>query len=112
MKYLGNDVMWYNYVRSVTLQGYTKKGAYIATQGPLKNTIEDFWRMVWEKEVHVIVMLAMLEEKGKVRQAEGWEGGGMGGGWRNGRRVEGWEEGGGMGGGWRDRRVEGWESRG
>ena len=95
MKYLESDVMWYNYVRPVILQGYTKKGAYIATQGPLKNTIEDFWRMVWEKEVHVIVMLAMLEEKGKVRQVEGWEGGGIGG-WRARVVVGG---GGGQGGG-------------
>lgn len=63
------------------LQGYAKKGAYIATQGPLPNTTEDFWRMVWEKEAHVIVMLTQLEEKGKV---ESWVG----------RRVGGWVEGG------------------
>ena len=53
------------------MQGYAKKGAYIATQGPLPNTTEDFWRMVWEKEAHVIVMLTQLEEKGKV---ESWVG--------------------------------------
>ena len=49
------------------LQGYAQKMAYIATQGPLKNTIEDFWRLVWEKESGVIVTLTQLEEKGKVR---------------------------------------------
>lgn len=86
------------------MQGYAKKGAYIATQGPLPNTTEDFWRMVWEKEAHVIVMLTQLEEKGKVeswvgRRVGGWVEGGEGGreerrGW--GRR--GWERRGGVGG--------------
>ena len=50
----------------LSIQGYTRKGTFIATQGPLPETINDFWRMAAEKEVHVIVMLTQLEEKGKV----------------------------------------------
>jgi protein tyrosine phosphatase len=52
------------------IQGYTRKGTFIATQGPLPQTINDFWRMVAEKDVHVIVMLTQLEEKGKVRTVD------------------------------------------
>ena len=46
------------------LQGYKQLNAYIATQGPLQNTVEDFWRMVWEFKSRVIVMLCQLTEEG------------------------------------------------
>ena len=48
------------------IQGYRQKKAYIATQGPLPHTVNDFWRMVWEREVKCIVMLCRTEEKGEV----------------------------------------------
>ena len=48
-------------------QGYKQKGAYIATQGPLKNTIVDLWRMIWEFRCGCIVMLCEVEEEGKVQ---------------------------------------------
>lgn len=40
---------------------------YIATQGPLPGTIEDFWRLVWEQRCSAVVMLTHLVEGGKVR---------------------------------------------
>lgn len=35
-------------------------------QGPLPNTTQDFWQMVWEQEVVVIAMVTLEREGGKV----------------------------------------------
>jgi protein tyrosine phosphatase len=39
---------------------------YIATQGPKRNTVVDFWRMIWQEHVQVIAMLTNVMENGKV----------------------------------------------
>lgn len=49
------------------LQGYWGPKAMIATQGPLQETISDFWHMVFQRKVKVIVMLTELKEGDQVR---------------------------------------------
>jgi tyrosine-protein phosphatase non-receptor type 12/18/22 len=58
----GSDYINANYIR-----GASGSVAYIASQGPLANTLADFWRMVVEAEVRVIVMACSERESGKVR---------------------------------------------
>lgn len=47
-------------------QDVWKKQAYIASQGPVKATINDFWRMIWQYNVKVVAMACRLVEMGKV----------------------------------------------
>ncbi|XP_068128852.1 receptor-type tyrosine-protein phosphatase R [Hyperolius riggenbachi] len=52
------------YINANFIRGY--RGAektYIATQGPMINTVNDFWQMAWQEDVPVIVMITKLKEK-------------------------------------------------
>lgn len=47
-------------------QGHKLKNGFIATQGPVPDSITDFWQMIWEQNTATIVMITNLEEKGRV----------------------------------------------
>ncbi|KAF7797795.1 hypothetical protein EIP86_008999 [Pleurotus ostreatoroseus] len=69
----GDDYMNASYVQPL---GTTKR--YIATQGPLEATFEDFWTLVWEQNVHVIVMLTREVESALVKCGNYWAAGAYG----------------------------------
>ncbi|VDO07815.1 unnamed protein product [Rodentolepis nana] len=61
-----------DYINANFLTGYNHKCSYIATQGPLPNTICDFWRMIWEQHCSTIVAMTRLEERDRVKCEQYW----------------------------------------
>ncbi|ERF68649.1 hypothetical protein EPUS_09142 [Endocarpon pusillum Z07020] len=69
----GCDYINANHVKA----SYSNK-RYIATQAPIPATFNDFWRLVWEQDVRVIVMLTAESEGGQLKSHPYWHTGDYG----------------------------------
>ncbi|KAK7191128.1 hypothetical protein DPSP01_008860 [Paraphaeosphaeria sporulosa] len=63
-----------DYVNANHVQPPFSNKRYIATQGPLPATFNDFWNVVWQQDVRVIVMLTAESEGGQLKAHNYWSG--------------------------------------
>ncbi|XP_056437742.1 receptor-type tyrosine-protein phosphatase kappa isoform X5 [Gadus chalcogrammus] len=61
-----------DYINANYIDGYQRPSHYIATQGPVHETVYDFWRMAWQEQSACIVMVTNLVEVGRVKCYKYW----------------------------------------
>ena len=66
------DLIENDYIHANFVDGYKQKNAYISTQGPLEETIEDFWLMIWQQSVLSIAMTTKVIESKKLKCEQYW----------------------------------------
>jgi len=61
-----------DYINASHLKAPFGQGSYIASQAPLPSTFEDFWKVIWEQDSRVIVMLTRETEMGRTKCHQYW----------------------------------------
>uniref|UniRef100_W5MLN4 Receptor-type tyrosine-protein phosphatase C n=1 Tax=Lepisosteus oculatus TaxID=7918 RepID=W5MLN4_LEPOC len=61
-----------DYINASFIDGYKEPRKYIAAQGPKDETVNDFWRMIWEQQCSIIVMVTRCEEGNRNKCAQYW----------------------------------------
>ena len=67
-----NGIQGSDYVNANFVIGYKERKKFICAQGPMESTINDFWRMIWEQHLEIIIMLTNLEECNRSKCAKYW----------------------------------------
>jgi len=65
-----------DYINANFVVGYKERKRWVCAQGPLEYTLADFWRMIQEQGVEIVIMLTNLEEYNRVKCAQYWPGAG------------------------------------
>uniref|UniRef100_A0A7N8WTC2 protein-tyrosine-phosphatase n=1 Tax=Mastacembelus armatus TaxID=205130 RepID=A0A7N8WTC2_9TELE len=68
----GNGDQGCDYINASFIDGYKESKKYIAAQGPKDESVTDFWRMVWEQQSSIIVMVTRCEEGNRTKCAQYW----------------------------------------
>uniref|UniRef100_A0AAQ5Z508 Receptor-type tyrosine-protein phosphatase C n=1 Tax=Amphiprion ocellaris TaxID=80972 RepID=A0AAQ5Z508_AMPOC len=68
----GNGEAGCDYINASFIDGFKESKKYIAAQGPKDETVSDFWRMIWEQQASIIVMVTRCEEGNRVKCAQYW----------------------------------------
>ncbi|WKX97051.1 hypothetical protein Q1695_013027 [Nippostrongylus brasiliensis] len=61
-----------DYINANFIRGWNTRKCFIAAQAPLDTTVADFWRMIWEQDSRLIVMVANLFEKNRQQCTKYW----------------------------------------
>ncbi|XP_046869798.1 receptor-type tyrosine-protein phosphatase C isoform X2 [Hypomesus transpacificus] len=68
----GRGETGWDYINASFIDGYKESKKYIAAQGPKEETVADFWRMIWEQQSSIIVMVTRCEESNRNKCAQYW----------------------------------------